>query len=211
MTPGEAPRVRGATRADVPLLAAVLSRAFLSESQFVWLQPDEELRARLLPAMFRMEVQHVHPIDRGGQVLLQDGGLVAGAVWAAPGQWKASMWRQLPGIPRLIFSLGRENLQGFAKRGKALQDALAKAHPSEPHWYLAALGVDPAAQRKGVGATLMRAGLGRCDREGTPAYLECLERLVPYYQRFGFETRGPIAMPDGAPGQIGMWRPAKQR
>jgi GNAT superfamily N-acetyltransferase len=203
--------VRSGTRADVPALAAVLCRAFFNENQFVWLQPDQELRARLLPAMFRMEVQHVHPIDGGGQVLLEDGALLGGAVWAPPGRWKASTWQQLPGIPRLILSVGRQNLQAFAGRGRALQDALAKAHPNEPHWYLAALGVNPAAQGKGAGATLMRAGLDRCDREGTPAYLECLENLVPYYQRFGFEARGPIAMPDGAPGQVGMWRPARPR
>ena len=201
--------VRAATRADVPSLAGVLSRAFFDESQFVWMQPDDDKRASLLPAMFRMEIQHVHPVDRGGQVVLQDGGLVAGAVWAPPGRWKASTWRQLPGFPRLMMSLGRGNLQSLAKRGKALQDSLDRAHPNEPHWYLAALGVEPAAQGKGVGGALMRAGLDRCDRDGTPAYLECLERLVPYYQRFGFSSQGPIAMPDGAPGQVGMWRPAR--
>jgi GNAT superfamily N-acetyltransferase len=211
MTPGEALRVRAATRADVPTLAGVLSRAFFDEPQFVWLQPKNDERARLLPAMFRMELQHVHSVDRGGQVVEEDGGLVAGASWAPPGRWKASTWRQLPGIPRLIFSVGGGNIQSFARRGKALQDALGTAHPSEPHWYLAALGVDPAAQGKGAGAALMRAGLDRCDREGTPAYLECLERLVPYYERFGFEVRGPIAMPDGAPGQVGMWRPTRTR
>jgi GNAT superfamily N-acetyltransferase len=211
MTPGEPLRVRAATRADVPALAAVLSRAFFDESQFVWLQPDNDHRANLLPAMFRMELQHVHPVDRGGQVLLDDGGLLGGSVWAPPGRWKASTWRQLPGIPRLILSLGKENLQSFAKRGKALQDALEKAHPNEPHWYLAALGVDPGAQGKGAGAALMRAGLDRCDGEGAPAYLECLERLVPYYERYGFEVRGPIQMPDGAPMQVGMWRPAGTR
>jgi GNAT superfamily N-acetyltransferase len=211
MTPGEGLRVRDATRADAPTLAGLLSRAFFDEPQFVWLQPDDDKRTKLLPAVFRMELQHVHPIDRGGQVLQENGGLVAGAAWAPPGRWKASMWRQLPGIPRLILSLGSGNLQSFAKRGKALQDALEMAHPSEPHWYLAALGVDPGAQGKGVGGALMRTGLDRCDREETPAYLECLERLVPYYKRFGFEVRGPIEMPGGAPGQVGMWRPTRAR
>ena len=203
--------VRAATRADVPALARVMSRAFFDESQFVWLQPNAGLRSSLLAGMFRLELRHVHPIDRGGNVLRANGGLLGGAVWAPPGRWKAPMWRQLRGTPRLFLSLGRGNLRGFATRGKALQDALEEAHPGEPHWYLAALGVDPDAQGQGVGAALMRAGLDRCDDEGAHAYLECVEHLVPYYKRFGFEPRGPIAMPDGAPSQVGMWRPGRTR
>src|ERR671918_1695790 len=171
--------VRAATRADVPALARVMSRAFFDESQFVWLQPNAVLRSSLLGGMFRLELQHVHPIDGGGHVLPANGGLLGGAVWAPPGRWKAPMWRQLRGTPRLFLSLGRGNLRGFATRGKTLQDALEEAHPVEPHWYLAALGVDPDAQGQGVGAALMRAGLDRCDDEGAHAYLECVERLVP--------------------------------
>jgi hypothetical protein len=44
----------------------------------------------------------------------------------------------------------------------------------------------------------MRSGLARADREGLPAYVECLESLVPYYSRFGFAPTGRIAMPEGA-------------
>ena len=86
--------VRAATRADVPALARVMSRAFFDESQFVWLQPNAGLRSSLLAGMFRLELRHVHPIDRGGNVLRANGGLLGGAVWAPPGRWKASMVRR---------------------------------------------------------------------------------------------------------------------
>jgi GNAT superfamily N-acetyltransferase len=49
---------------------------------------------------------------------------------------------------------------------------MARYHPSEPHWYLPLMGVDPAAQGQGFGRALLEHGLGQCDRDGTVAYLE---------------------------------------
>jgi GNAT superfamily N-acetyltransferase len=37
----------------------------------------------------------------------------------------------------------------------ALFEQMAKYHPSQPHWYLPLIGVDPAHQRKGHGAALL--------------------------------------------------------
>ena len=65
---------------------------------------------------------------------------------------------------------------------------------------------DPQGQGKGVGNALVRSGRERCDREGENAYLECLEPLVPYYERFGFEITGEIEMPEEVPDQVSMWR-----
>jgi predicted N-acetyltransferase YhbS len=60
-----------------------------------------------------------------------------------------------------------------------------------------------------VGSALMRSGIARCDREGVPTYLECLESLIPYYERFGFTVTDAASVPDGAPVQVGMWRKAR--
>jgi ribosomal protein S18 acetylase RimI-like enzyme len=66
-------------------------------------------------------------------------------------------------------------------------------HPSEPHWYLPLIGVDPAYQGRGLGSELLSRGLARCDRDGVPAYLEATSlRSVSLYERFGFETAGQI-------------------
>jgi GNAT superfamily N-acetyltransferase len=199
--------VRSASRADVLELAAVLSRAFADKPPFTWVQPEDELRARVQPAMFHAALRYIYPVERGTEVLLENGAILAGAVWAPPGRWKASLWQQLRTIPGLIRALGIRHFRQYAQRGKAVEDALQRAHPSDPHWYLAALGTDPRAQGKGVGSALVRSGLERCDREGEPAYLECLEQLVPYYERFGFEISGEIEMPEEVPDQVSMWRP----
>jgi ribosomal protein S18 acetylase RimI-like enzyme len=190
----------------VPELAAVLSHAFANEPPFTWVQPDDELRARVQPAMFRAALRYIYPVERGTEVLLDDGAIVGGAVWAPPGSWRAAPWQQLRAIPGLIRALGVRHFRQYAERGKAIEDALHRAHPSDPHWYLAMLGTDPQAQGKGVGSALVRSGLERCDQEGEDAYLECLEHLVSYYERFGFEVRGKIEMPEEVPDQVSMWR-----
>jgi len=66
-------------------------------------------------------------------------------------------------------------------------------HPDEPHWYLPMIGVEPNAQRRGLGADLMRHAVARCDREGALAYLESSNpRNIPLYLRCGFEVMGEI-------------------
>jgi ribosomal protein S18 acetylase RimI-like enzyme len=198
--------VRSGSQADVSELAAVLSRAFANQPPFTWVQPDDELRARVQPAMFRGALRYIYPVERGAQVLVEGGAIVGGAIWAPPGSWKAPLWRQLRTVPGLIKALGIRHFRQYAQRGKAIEDELHRAHPADPHWYLAALGTDPRAQGTGVGSALVRSGLERCDQEGEHAHLECLEHLVPYYERFGFRVTGQIEMPDEVPNQVAMWR-----
>jgi ribosomal protein S18 acetylase RimI-like enzyme len=70
---------------------------------------------------------------------------------------------------------------------------MAKYHPSEPHWYLPMIGVDPAHQGKGHGDALMVHALRRCDRDRVPAYLESTNpRNISLYLRHGFQALGTI-------------------
>jgi GNAT superfamily N-acetyltransferase len=80
---------------------------------------------------------------------------------------------------------------------------MADVHPAEPHAYLFLIGTRPDRQGAGLGSALLRHVLERCDREGTPAYLEATtagsRRL---YLRHGLAEVGVIQLPDGPP----MWR-----
>ena len=72
-------------------------------------------------------------------------------------------------------------------------EQMAKYHPSEPHWYLPMIGVDPAHQGMGHGDALMVHALRRCDRDRVPAYLESTNpRNISLYLRHGFEALGTI-------------------
>ena len=92
-------------------------------------------------------------------------------------------------------------------RSLAIDHYLNAKHPKDPHYYLFAIGVRPGNQGKGIGKSLMRPVLDRCDAEGMPAYLESssLEN-VPIYRSMGFEVTGDLQVRADAPVLYGMWR-----
>ena len=88
-------------------------------------------------------------------------------------------------------------------------EQMATYHPTEPHWYLPLIGVDPAHQGRGHGDALMRYALERCDRDHVPAYLESTNpRNVSLYRRHGFKELGTIQV-GSSPTMIPMLRPAR--
>ena len=82
-----------------------------------------------------------------------------------------------------------------AKAGKR-QPGIDTGIPGDPPW----------VATRGLGSALMHEVLDRCDRDGTPAYLEATSpdsrRL---YLRHGFVVTGEIVLPDG-PTMWPMWR-----
>jgi len=189
-----------------PERAAVLSRALLDKRPFVWLVPDAVQRAPWLPAFFATTVTHVDPTEEGGELTVE-GDVVAGwASWSPPGGGTHTLRSQLGAAAGTIRAVGLRELRDFGRRGTALERALETARPKTPHWYLVGLGVDPDWQGRGFGRALLSSGLSRSDHEAMPAYLECLEGLVPYYEEYGFERTRWIDMPEGTPRQAAMWR-----
>lgn len=92
---------------------------------------------------------------------------------------------------------------------EALQAAMAKYHPSEPHWYLWTLGADPSVQGQGYGAQLLEHRLAQIDARGEGAYLEASSPgLVPFYSRFGFEQIGMIEV-EPVPPLVPMYRASR--
>lgn len=86
------------------------------------------------------------------------------------------------------------------KDGAGLFEQMAAYHPHEPHWYLPLIGVDPAHFGEGHGDALMAHALARCDRDGTPAYLESTNpRNISLYERHGFEPLGAIQVGSSPP------------
>lgn len=79
-------------------------------------------------------------------------------------------------------------------------EEMGRYHPSEPHWYLPLMGVDPLHQSKGLGSALMKHALVACDRDQTLAYLESTNpKNIPLYERHGFELLGTIQVGTSPP------------
>lgn len=200
---------RPATRADISALSVTLGRAFFDDPVMCWMLPDADLRRRKLHRLFAALTRY-HHLSRGGVEVAPDGGGIGGAaLWDPPGEWQTSRAEELRAMPRLLLAFGTS-----LRKGLEITELMKKAHPEEPHWYLAVIGSDPAVRGKGFGQALMRSRLDRCDAEHAPAYLESSNPdNVPYYQRFGFEVTGEIKLPgrDGVagPSLVPMWRPPR--
>lgn len=195
--------LRPATAADVKPLASVLARAFYDDPPFIWLLPDPATRLARADRLFATILRAEALRHEGVEVACDGEQILGGAIWLPPGHWLPEGRVQLQALPGLARALG-----GRLRHGSALVNALARAHPREPHWYLYAIGVEPSVQGRGIARMLLRSRLRRCDQVGHPAYLEASKPAsVPIYQRFGFEPAGTPALPDGAPAVTAMWRP----
>jgi ribosomal protein S18 acetylase RimI-like enzyme len=151
------------------------------------------------------------PVGSRGRVRVyagSDAGVMAAvAVWLPPGAFPWSGLRQARAAPTLTRTLiaAPRSFSAFMRLGSNA----ARAHPTEPHWYLVVLGVRPSHQGHGYGSRLVAAGLHRADRDGTSSYLETSDPAnVEFYQRFGFTVvEQALSLVPGGPAHIAMRRP----
>jgi len=168
----------------------VLSRAFQSDPFFDYLLPRPEVRSAVLPALFDMVAGY--SAAHGELDLAADGWGVA--CWLRPGHTLPTAGRLLClGLPRwrLWQSLAKLGIGGALRLSAlaAYADRQHRRNMPEAHWYLWALGVEPARQRQGVEASLLRMGLARADADRKPCYLETNTALnVLFYQKHGFRV-----------------------
>ena len=194
--------LRPATSADVKELAAVLARAFYEDPPLIWLLPDPAKRLGRITRMFAAVIG-IESLRYGGvDVACAGEKILGGAIWLPPGHWQPGLREQIRAVPHHAVALSAA--WGRAARyGHALEDA----HPKEPHWYLKAIGVEPAWQGRGVASLLLRPRLNRCDQDGQPAYLEASQPDgISLYEHFGFRRTGDLDMPEGVPVVTAMWR-----
>lgn len=140
--------------------------------------------------------------------------LAAGTAWVADDGAAAALWLAPgaePDVEGIIAVVGEAVAPERQEVLGQLGELMGRYHPTEPHWYLSMIGVDPSRQGQGLGAALLKAGLQRCDEDGLPAYLESSSpKNVPLYERHGFEVTGLIK-PGDHPGLIPMYRAARSR
>jgi GNAT superfamily N-acetyltransferase len=187
---------------DLSMAIATTSRAFWPDPLFGHFANDVVQEHRMLPtflgAMLRDAASH-------GEVWVakRDGVVVGSASWLQPGTMPRPRSRE----NRITRACASALLTGRNRRsGLKLLSAVEKKHPSEPHWYLPLLGIDPKWQGRGLGGLLLRVKLEQCDAMLMPVYLETQKpENVPYYERFGFLVTEVIELPATPPIWL-MWR-----
>lgn len=174
---------------DAPRISRTLARAFDDDPMMRWFFPDAASReaslGRYFSTIFSRQYVHNGVCEHTG---------AAAAFWVAPeAQEKA--------VPDAETVQELQSILG--DRAPLFRDAVQAAAEHtlrEPHWYLAVIGADPAAQGQGQGAALLRSGLARADAAGMPVCLESSKSAnLPFYEHFGFTVREELRLPGEGP------------
>lgn len=187
--------IRAAREDEYERVASAIARAFYDDPVLSWFFPDDSRRMEQLKQLFGYfgrKVWFPHELTYTTE------GVVGGAVWMPPEQWRVGIFEQLRMMPGFVSSVGIRDLPR-ALRGFNLMES---EHPDDRHYYLPVVGVEPKWQGKGIGTALLQPMLERCDRERVAAYLEATSpKNRSCYERVGFEVADQFSFPKGPP----MW------
>lgn len=194
--------IREAGRDDRRALVETLVAAFQGDPVMTWWVPDPRRRLAILDSFFEVIADGFQP---DGGLYLTDPDPVAAAVWVPAGcQPSGDAAEHLVG--RLVAAA-----EEYDDRLLEALELMEEQHPVEEHEYLFFLGTRPEWQSRGLGSALLCEVLDRCDRDGTPAYLEATSpESLRLYLRHGFVVTGELVLPDG-PTMWPMWRDPRPR
>jgi ribosomal protein S18 acetylase RimI-like enzyme len=188
------PEIRIVDQAEAPRAVSVQMMAFSSDPIMRWLWPEPHEYVRHFPAFVRGFGGRA--FEHGAAHVTDD--FLGGSLWLPPG-----IGTDDDALEKLVKETVAEPAQSEAF---SILEQIGAAHPEEPHWHLAFLGVDPTQQGKGIGAALLRYALVRIDEQGLHSYLESSNLAnISLYQRHGFEVIREIRV-GGSPPVIPMLR-----
>lgn len=174
---------------------AVLTHAFQDDPMYNYLFPDSDERARSLGWLWNGVVRYSLVY---GEVYTTPE-VTGVACWLPPGSTRPTIWRMVRaglGLQRAIMKFDRQARRRVLHLLTYTDETHQRVMP-RPHWYLWALGVEPASQGQGIGSRLIQPVLARADDTGLPCYLETeTERNVAFYQKRGFEVAVEGAVAD---------------
>jgi ribosomal protein S18 acetylase RimI-like enzyme len=178
----------------------VVARAFQDDPAWVWLLPDDARRARLLPWLFRVGFDVT-----AADVFVTAGPVLGAARWLPPGRAAMRVGPTLRALVTTPLRLGAAT-GPFLAYGRAVEQLRADV-AGGPHWYLAGIGVDPTAQRQGVGSALVRPGIEAAAAAGLPTVLLTNnEANLPFYESQGFVVVREGRTPEDGPRAWAMVR-----
>lgn len=174
----------------VPAIGATLARALADDPGWIYVFPHAPSRVRHMTGMLGTMVGRAY-LDLGATWATADGD--AAAVWLPPGRRKVAWTTELGVFVRTGWRLRTRLVRAIRMHGM-----IERRAPTEPHYYLALLGVDPARQGHGLGLQVIQPALDACDRDRTLAWLETSNpRNHGFYRRLGFVVADEVVVPRG--------------
>jgi GNAT superfamily N-acetyltransferase len=186
-----------AGEADVDHAIAMLVLAFGTDPVARWMYDDPHQYLLHIPRLFR--ALGTSSFEAGAAQRTNDG--LGVALWLPPGV----LGDDGPLEAVIAGSIEEEKQADVA----AVFERTEHYRPTEPHWCLSLIGVEPLHRNKGCGAALLETRLRQCDGEHLPAYLWSSNPLnISLYERHGFEISGTIRE-GSSPGIFPMLRQAR--
>lgn len=182
----QSPNVTTIIPAQTDACARALNRAFHTDPMYTYIALDDEKRARQLHPFFRAVVR----IGQWQGQVYTTANADGTAVWLSPGKSDIAPPNILrSGMARAMFGFGRGGIRRFFDCINTFEESHKLVMDGEPsHWYLLALGVDPAQQGRGLGGRLIEPVLAKADAAGLTCYLETLKRSnLAFYEKHGFQ------------------------
>lgn len=190
--------MRIATFDDLDAMASTLTASFFNDPVMGWAFPDPKVRNDRLQTMWKFLAEHVY-LPGGVCTTTEDHRAVA--LWRDPLNLRSEEFRDALGAQFF------EAMHGDIDRITAMGRVMSEYHPTDPHWYLLAVGVLPECQGRGLGGDLLNHTLRDLFANGMPAYLEATNpRSRTLYLRLGFEEYSEFRAEDSPP-IWGMWFP----
>jgi GNAT superfamily N-acetyltransferase len=192
-------KIRSTSFEDEELVGALLTVSFADDPFVRWILQDPRkfianchIHPRRAYAS-AFESKTVHVVENN----------VGAAVWLPPGSKKSIRSEET------VLSDNGDDL-GMPPEFAELIAKSAAYCPTEPHWHLGLIAVDPFHRGKRVGTKLLQHGLALCDRDGVPAYLESTNAAnLALYERAGFELLAEVRVGQ-SPARYPMLRPAQK-
>jgi GNAT superfamily N-acetyltransferase len=174
-------KIKSASEAEREQAIGVLTLAFTGDPMARWSLPDPVTYLEIFPRLAKAFGGNSFAL--GSAYLAADAS--GAALWLPPGERPDE-----EALDRLLSENAPDNIKNEMP---SIFEQMSRFHPTEPHWYLPMIGVDPSRQGNGVGSSLMKIGLEAVDRDGVIAYLESSNpKNIPLYERHGFEVVGEI-------------------
>ena len=190
-------KVTGLAPSQLIDASEVLGRAFFDDPGSIWVTPDDDERARVLPHFMEPAIRYCRLF---GEAYTTAGPLDGAAGWLTPGNVHFTLKRMVEAEMHLTRArVGEENFERWMRIMGYLESLRGRDAPAD-YYYLVVLGVDPPRQGQGVGSALIRPVMARADAEGLPCYLETGTEIdVTFYGKHGFEVLVEGDIPDGGP------------